>query len=703
MALGGTYNTGKAGVTVGSTAVTGHGVLWSGAVEGDTLQVGAAIGKVDSVGVTFDSITLKDGWAGPTVPQGTATITIASPGVVTWPATAPPDGTPVLLSTTGALPTGLVAGTIYYCKSPSGSTSNLAATSGGAAINTSGTQSGTHTIGASYRIYYDSVLRFDPALTQAKVRNLINLLETSAVFGVPFMWDVGTSDADPGAGNIRASDPSLASAAFLYISKTSRAGADVSAFLAALDDSTSASSKGILILGAQPEGTQAIFSVGAVTDATGYIKLAISNPSGVTTFVDGDLINFQFVRAGDGRFAADTITGANLYTILDKTLVADNAGLWFKQGGTSLIRAGLFGDNDYGIEYLVSSTWTRAIKVASATGIVTLPNTTDASALGTAAVVLAGGLSVAKQSWFGGWTNIRTASGSVRGLTVFNNSGAGGTAVPVELAGAVSAGTFTDVWGHTSPRATLVVSTAYTGTGGYLLALVESSSAALNTVFLVAANGQTNISGNVSIASTTASTSTTTGALVVGGGVGIAGDQYLGGILRVAGHNTTFGPAGSQGSRVNISSVGSASAMLDIDNTSAGAGGETVVYFRRNTSTVTGSISNTDSATAFNTSSDIRGKPNRELLDLAYARSIVNQIRIWDFNKDGNAIRGVGVIAQEAYEVSKYFATPGRTSGEWWQAEKAAPVPYLIAAQQLTHRVTDDHERRIAALEAALH
>jgi hypothetical protein len=73
----------------------------------------------------------------------TVTVTIATPGVVSF-VTALPNNTAVQLITTGALPTGLVPGTVYYVVNASGNTCNLAATAGGAAINTSGTQSGTH-------------------------------------------------------------------------------------------------------------------------------------------------------------------------------------------------------------------------------------------------------------------------------------------------------------------------------------------------------------------------------------------------------------------------------------------------------------------------------------------------------------------------------------------------------------------------------
>ena len=76
------------------------------------------------------------------------TVTIASPGVVTFSGASLVDNTAVILETTGALPTGLTAGAVYYVVNASGNTFNLASTPGGTAIITTGTQSGTHTISA---------------------------------------------------------------------------------------------------------------------------------------------------------------------------------------------------------------------------------------------------------------------------------------------------------------------------------------------------------------------------------------------------------------------------------------------------------------------------------------------------------------------------------------------------------------------------
>ena len=76
-------------------------------------------------------------------------ITNASPAVatlVTSTTTTLPEGTAIMFGTTGALPEPLTPYTIYYVKYVSAYTFNLAATPGGAAINTTTAGSGTHAL-----------------------------------------------------------------------------------------------------------------------------------------------------------------------------------------------------------------------------------------------------------------------------------------------------------------------------------------------------------------------------------------------------------------------------------------------------------------------------------------------------------------------------------------------------------------------------
>ena len=79
---------------------------------------------------------------------GNFTVTVASPGVFSKTAHGMSNGLRVRLFSTGALPTGLTANTDYYVVNATADTWQLSDTQGGAAINTTGTQSGTHTVQA---------------------------------------------------------------------------------------------------------------------------------------------------------------------------------------------------------------------------------------------------------------------------------------------------------------------------------------------------------------------------------------------------------------------------------------------------------------------------------------------------------------------------------------------------------------------------
>lgn len=84
--------------------------------------------------------------------QATITVTIATPGVVSWTGHGLTTADPISFTTTGSLPTGITAGTVYYVRVVDTDTFQLYdtaahASAGGATgrVNTSGSQSGTHT------------------------------------------------------------------------------------------------------------------------------------------------------------------------------------------------------------------------------------------------------------------------------------------------------------------------------------------------------------------------------------------------------------------------------------------------------------------------------------------------------------------------------------------------------------------------------
>lgn len=82
--------------------------------------------------------------------KGTFTVTIATPGVFTLASHGLATGNCVSLTTTGALPTGLVANTNYYVIYVDANTFRLATSYANALvptpINTTGSQSGTHSL-----------------------------------------------------------------------------------------------------------------------------------------------------------------------------------------------------------------------------------------------------------------------------------------------------------------------------------------------------------------------------------------------------------------------------------------------------------------------------------------------------------------------------------------------------------------------------
>lgn len=122
---------------------------------------GAPAGFLDANGQAVSRTTYPALFAECVPVIGTATISIASPGVVTLNAHGLPNGAPVFLTTTGALPTGLAANTILYVVNATTNTFQLAATSGGAAINTTGSQSGVHTVSVCPHGLGDGVTTFN--------------------------------------------------------------------------------------------------------------------------------------------------------------------------------------------------------------------------------------------------------------------------------------------------------------------------------------------------------------------------------------------------------------------------------------------------------------------------------------------------------------------------------------------------------------
>jgi len=124
--------------------------------------------------------------------------------------------------------------------------------------------------------------------------------EDGAIPGYFYKFDTGTSDTDPGAGEIAFNNATYASVSEIYIDDADANGATSSADVLTWDDSTS-SIKGYLhIVDINDSSTYARFSItGSSTDASGYNKLAVTHLVSNNTFSAADELSVHFTRSGD--------------------------------------------------------------------------------------------------------------------------------------------------------------------------------------------------------------------------------------------------------------------------------------------------------------------------------------------------------------------------------------------------------------------
>ncbi len=123
--------------------------------------------------------------------------------------------------------------------------------------------------------------------------------EDGAIPGYRYTFDTSTSDADPGAGEIRFNNGTYASATAIYIDDADANGVTVSADVLTWDDSTSTIKGFLMIYDINDRSTYARFKItGSSTDATGYVKLAVTHLASNNTFSAADELSVHFTASG---------------------------------------------------------------------------------------------------------------------------------------------------------------------------------------------------------------------------------------------------------------------------------------------------------------------------------------------------------------------------------------------------------------------
>jgi hypothetical protein len=139
----------------------------------------------------------------------------------------------------------------------------------------------------------------------------------SAYGGLDYAYSTTTTDSDPGAGIIRLNHATLSSVTAAYLDDTDANSVDVSTYLLTWDDSSTSSNRGTLKM--VKKGTQSTYALynisGGSTDASGYVKLALTHIASNGTFSNADTVSIHQTRTGDtGSISAGAVdlNGAKL-------------------------------------------------------------------------------------------------------------------------------------------------------------------------------------------------------------------------------------------------------------------------------------------------------------------------------------------------------------------------------------------------------
>jgi hypothetical protein len=155
--------------------------------------------------------------------------------------------------------------------------------------------------------------------------------EDGTIPGYYYKFDTGTSDADPGAGEIRFNNGTYASATAIYIDDADAHGVTTSTDVLTWDDSDSTIRGHLHIVDINDSSTYVRFNItGASTDASGYNKLAVTHVASNNTFSAADELSVHFSRSGNAGDAAtiavNTVTANTVSAGGSATAAVANAG-----------------------------------------------------------------------------------------------------------------------------------------------------------------------------------------------------------------------------------------------------------------------------------------------------------------------------------------------------------------------------------------
>ena len=158
-----------------------------------------------------------------------------------------------------------------------------------------------------------------------------------AIPGYEYTFDTTTTDADPGAGDVRFNNATYANVTEIYLDDDDANGVTTQADTATWGSSTSTIKGFLHISDTNDHSTYARFKItAAVTDASGYNKITVVHLASSNTFSAGDNLSVHFTRTGlkgdtgsqgiQGETGSTGATGdvslAGTQTLTNKTLTS---------------------------------------------------------------------------------------------------------------------------------------------------------------------------------------------------------------------------------------------------------------------------------------------------------------------------------------------------------------------------------------------
>jgi len=224
--------------------------------------------------------------------------------------------------------------------------------------------------------------------------------DVSAIASQVVGWNFATSTtmADPGSGNIRLNNATLASVTAIAISDNDNDGVDQSAYVLSWDDSTSVDSKGTLMF-RTVAGDVLIFNVTALTDNAGWTELAVTLTGSNGSLSASEELYSTFSRtgdAGDGDMTSGVSVIDNLADV-DTSTAAPTSGQYMRFDGTNWVPV-----SDLTAPVANGGAIPNVAATASVPSFTPLKGTTD---LGIGAINASTGAFIASGNAGAGWTS----------------------------------------------------------------------------------------------------------------------------------------------------------------------------------------------------------------------------------------------------------------------------------------------------------